>query len=923
MLKESLLEDIREMTKNMTLDNLGVGCTADELAKKYNVKRNTVSHYLNQLVGQELFKINTRPVFFIHKENFAEKYFKVSKDIYDSVDELLLEGNIKKSEEESITKFQDDPLYSMIGAKGSLKKAIEQIKASVFYPNNSLPILLHGPTGVGKSYIAKQIYEFSVKNGILAKNSPFVTLNCAQFANNIELLSSALFGYVKGAFTGANSTTKGLIEAADGGILFLDEVHRLNSESQEKLFVFLDQGIYKRMGENDTWHKADVRIVMATTEDLESSFLETFLRRIPIVVNIPSLEERGYQEKLEFIYQFFINESKVLCRNIKISNNVLEAFVSHKYKGNIGELQNSIKYVCAKLYANDKNSNQIEINISDLPDNLLRGIIGENESKIKKQKYIYITPDSKIQEIMQQRAEQENLYSNLFLELLNMYIKLEKNKISKDKFEKEAASLINDTIDVLIYNQASENESILMKYVVNSVQEAFRYAEYSCNVRFGGNSLHAIAAYFFNLSNNSLAVISKNKTSERFIEYIEDNYRKEIQIARRIMDMLSYKIDITFSHEYLIPLALYFNSLYIKNVISRPRAIILAHGYATASSIASVANRLLEENIFEAVDMPINKTIDDVVQWVIDYTKYNDISSGILLLVDTGSLKNVYQSLEKAIKVPIAIINNVSTQIALHTGQMVKNGLKLEDIIQSAKNYNYMEYKIVYPNNHKQKIILTCCFTGMGTAEQIKTLLEESIPEGTDIKVISYDYNRLKEIGKKDSIFQGYEIVGVVGTANPNIEGVEYIALDELVSGNAETKMSKIFIDLDKEKFDEMNNNIIRNFSIRRLIGTLTILDADKVIGHIEECLQQYEILSNSKISNKKKISIFIHVGCLIERLIRRCPIEEYPNKEEFEQCQKIQIELIKKSFSGIEKAYSVKIPISEIGYIYDILTEL
>lgn len=69
-------------------------------------------------------------------------------------------------------------------------------------------------------------------------------MNCAQYVNNIELLSSNLFGYVKGAFTGAYATTKGLLEAADGGMLFLDEVHRLNSESQEKLFVFLDQGIF-------------------------------------------------------------------------------------------------------------------------------------------------------------------------------------------------------------------------------------------------------------------------------------------------------------------------------------------------------------------------------------------------------------------------------------------------------------------------------------------------------------------------------------------------------------------------------------------------------------------------------------------------------------------------------------------------------
>ena len=138
----------------------------------------------------------------------------------------------------------------------SLKKPIEQMKTSIFYPNTSLPVFLHGPTGSGKSFMARKIYEFAVQEGILKPDAPFIIMNCAQYVNNIELLSSNLFGYVKGAFTGAYATTKGLLEAADGGMLFLDEVHRLNSESQEKLFVFLDQGIFRRMGESEGWHKA-------------------------------------------------------------------------------------------------------------------------------------------------------------------------------------------------------------------------------------------------------------------------------------------------------------------------------------------------------------------------------------------------------------------------------------------------------------------------------------------------------------------------------------------------------------------------------------------------------------------------------------------------------------------------------------------
>lgn len=94
-----------------------------------------------------------------------------------------------------------------------------------------------------------------------------------------------------------------MIAAADGGILFLDEVHRLNPEGQEKLFTLMDQGVYRRMGESEENHKVNIRFIFATTEKLEENFLQTFLRRIPIRVTMPSLDERGKKRKNNlFIY---------------------------------------------------------------------------------------------------------------------------------------------------------------------------------------------------------------------------------------------------------------------------------------------------------------------------------------------------------------------------------------------------------------------------------------------------------------------------------------------------------------------------------------------------------------------------------------------------------------------------------------------
>lgn len=125
----------------------------------------------------------------------------------------------------------------MIGYDKSLAEPIEQLKTAVFYPNNGLPVMVMGDTGIGKSYFVQIMYEYMVKAEVLSETAPFKVLNCAQYYNNPELLSGLLFGYSKGAFTGAYEKKRGLLEDANGGLLFLDEVHRLNAEGQEKLLL--------------------------------------------------------------------------------------------------------------------------------------------------------------------------------------------------------------------------------------------------------------------------------------------------------------------------------------------------------------------------------------------------------------------------------------------------------------------------------------------------------------------------------------------------------------------------------------------------------------------------------------------------------------------------------------------------------------
>ena len=201
--------------------------TASQLSQASGYTRTAVSEELSELVRKDqVVKVKSRPVLFFDKDYLEEQFpFFKSSTCYDSL--ASLQEDIYQQTEQIHKKKQllkMNPFANVIGFDGSLADAIKKLKAAILYPPNGLNILLTGESGVGKTLIAEQLHQFyQVK---MNQEVPFIYFNCAEYFNNPELLTSHLFGYKKGSFTGAVNDQKGLVELADGGFLFLDEVHR-------------------------------------------------------------------------------------------------------------------------------------------------------------------------------------------------------------------------------------------------------------------------------------------------------------------------------------------------------------------------------------------------------------------------------------------------------------------------------------------------------------------------------------------------------------------------------------------------------------------------------------------------------------------------------------------------------------------------
>jgi len=236
-------------------------------------------------------------------------------------------------------------LKSIVGSETGIigsSQSIDRLRVMIqrIAPTEITALLL-GESGTGKEVTAKAIHGVSNRS-----KQPFIAINCASIPEN--LLESELFGFEKGAFTGAHKTTLGKIECAQGGTLFLDEIGDMPYQLQAKLLRFLQEKVIERLGGRKEI-PVDVRVVCATNQNLEEmvankTFREDLFYRITeITLNIPALRER--EEDVIILANFFLQQYAIEYKsNAKsFANDAMSALKQHKWPGNIRELQNKVK----------------------------------------------------------------------------------------------------------------------------------------------------------------------------------------------------------------------------------------------------------------------------------------------------------------------------------------------------------------------------------------------------------------------------------------------------------------------------------------------------------------------------------------------------------------------------------------------------
>lgn len=910
------------------------GLDAQEIADALGILRNNVSKELNALFREDrIVKFGGRPVRYFERaalEKLLGAPLPAGPLAYESVAACEKELTAQQQPE--------NPFDALIGAHRSLKRQVEQAKAAILYPPDGLHTLIVGQTGVGKTLFAHLMFAYGMAMERFAPDAPFVTFNCADYYNNPQLLLSHVFGHVKGAFTGADQAKAGLVEQADGGVLFLDEIHRLPPEGQEMIFYFMDTGTFSRLGETTRDRHAKVLIIGATTEDPNSALTKTFVRRIPNIITIPSLASRTLGEKLDIVKLLFTDEAQRVKKPIRISVEAVKSLLGSIGAGNVGQIKSNIKLLCAQAFLNGiDNPDYIEVDFKMLPQTIKNGLLTLSANRQALAELTqYLVEPLVVEPPGRRRARAEEEESdkksfNLYRVVEDKVELLKGEGISDDLIKQIVATDVNVYIKSLYDKRASINLSTrerLLKIVdeplVDFSEQIALYVSKRLNRSYRDRFLYA-----FSLHLSAFLKRLKDKEPVPYSEIAGAIERDSLhyQVALEIKARIEKHYRVTVPPTEVEYIALLLESAEDEDLEEKITILVAMHGATTASSMVEVAQKLFntQDTNLIPIDMPLEKNPQELAQKVITMLRGMNCRTGVLILADMGSLVSLGAQISETLGIPVRTIDMVSTPLILEAMRKADIvGMDLDSIYESLRSfrgYEAVDFAEHRAADGRQEAIVTICSTGKGAALKLKSLVEEVLKSaGKPLAVLPVGLTHLEEHLRE---LQGeYAIRAAIGMKKPALP-IPFIPLEEFIDGAGEQRLlSLVRVQEPREERGSADEREQKSVVVRRLCEEslekfLTYLNPAKVMDSLMEFDRVLEAELGKHFSNPVRIRIIVHCGCALERIVTRSPLHFDKNKQEIDT-QKLSA--IQKAVKIFEKTLKLRFDADELCFMAEMI---
>ncbi len=888
--KQELQNYIRKNSE-LSVKEFYKNCTTNQLSKELKISRSLASQYLNELFREKtLIKINERPVIFLDRASVELKvHHSIDTDSFDSISSFLEQiQNDRKN------------FRQAIGYEGSLKECIKQVQTVVHYPGKGLPVLITGPEGCGKSFFANLIKEYYFDNHILPEEAGSLVIPCKSFDKSQDMsLEKKIFGYVEKNREQHMIACKGAIEQVRDGLLILDDIVSLSESCQEKLVHYLDKGEYTRVGDGGKILERRTKILFVLARQADTVFSAHLLSRFPVIIELPSLDERTMHEKQELILYFFRQEELDSGRKIKISKKAVQALIEQCSSLEILKLRQLVRQVFARKLWGD--SREVHL--------YFRDVVFEDQVMADQQEESLLSLDEFFED---EKFKIQNLAGRMEKDFLTY----RSGAIALAEWKRKLFAFHKEFNDYAVFEVDYMNKPY--RVLEKTVQNVSDYIRIHFNLEVGGYTQAFLVKYYY------LQSYILNQCAEEIsrLEDIEDTlkqlYPQESALCGDFTRIMLQNCEISSNALIRIMMTVSLN-LYNETVVSRKTlALVLCHGNSTATSLANVVNLVLAEHIFDCFDMPFDTEFQSIVKKVQEYLKDKKSVENLLVAVDTGSLTGILENLAGISKFNVGIINNVSTGLLLDIGEKLQKKMPFQKILKSAAQQNISQYSYLGRQN-KEKAILFVWEGSADAAERVRHLFEKSIPKATDLRFITCDYASLKREKQEHELFRQYDVLFIEGIFDPEIPEIQFFPLGEIVKFNVSEQMDEsLSVFLNREELEIFHGNLLKNFSLENLVETLTILNPNKLLDMVADAVEKLSIFTNCKFRESTLIGLYVHVCCFVERMVTRTPVLTYSRLDDFVSEQEDFIQKVRESFNMIMLHYHIEIPDSEAAYIYE-----
>ena len=865
--KEQIREYLIEQTKNLNFENAEL-FTTSHIADVLHLSRTITSQYLNELVNENfVLKIKSRPVYFVDIPTLENMYsMKLEDQDFLDIEDLLGYLN-EKGSSESVFK-------ELCGYDGYLKNVISQAVEIIEYPPHGLPLIIYGNEGTGKRTLAELLIRNSMmKNGRIGKNTEIVK---TELTDTNEHLTEAL--------------KQKILSCHDNGIVFiLSHFEKMTGVLERYLIQYFE----KYANEN-------IHFIFLSNEKPDAYLSSALRKYIPLTVRLQDFDARPKEERESIVIQLFLREQKILKQPIRISSNVLRTLANAKYTSNIQGLVKVVKQICAHASLN-KEKDMIIVHTYDMPKDQLEGI------SISEEAVAYIDCEKYVS------SHEADLYVDFFNALIDTCLTSDINNIS-ERFSQIYNEMTSNLLTRSDNDRFLQGIEVTLANIVNTtIQRRF--------INIPGNFSFVVAKLVYIYDQYDSTFQRWQQTHAADLEKITDQLHQDFVSVSIITDEISELIERTLEKKLpsviqaIMTLILhrYNNELGKRKTFG----IIICHGYSTATSIANAVNTLIGSYVFDSIDMPIDTTIEAIRDSLADKTERINRFADIVIMVDMGSLEQIGSAIGDR---NVAVINNVTTKMALDVGYKILNGISIDDLFKNAEEDYKVEYKIIH--NLKKDVILFTSEAGIQTAQRMADLFRDSMPEEIPVEYRIVPYEKALK-GDLDIQELG-NVLFITGTEQLNLKNMTFIPLEGIITNsNLDIVSGKLSPYLNETDLKQMILNIRRNFTLINVVQYLTILNPKTLLDDTTVAIDILQRKMGMEIQGKRLIGIYIHVCCLIERLVTKSGvIQEDSETTQFIKENKDFVKDVRESFMNMAKRYHIEIPDGELKYMYSFLQE-